>query len=210
MAAAACRGWPIWTLRREDARLLLRTAVVRYMQGRFAAAIKSGQLAKAEAQRWGARDVLAGAFQLLDAADVALGNFDGEPWAQQSLAIWKELGELARQGKLLNQLGVRAYFEGRWDDALGYYSSSRATFARAGDEWNAALTASNIGEILSDQGRYPEAEKARPAERVLRASGAQAETAFATSARQDGRAHWPLPGGAQPAGCGPRRLPERR
>ena len=81
--------------RREDARLILRTAVVRYMQGRFAAAIKSGQLARAEAERSGAKDVLAGAFQLLAAADVALGNFSGEPWAQRSLAIWKELGDLA-------------------------------------------------------------------------------------------------------------------
>ena len=166
--------------RREDARLILRTAVVRYMQGRFAAAIKSGQLARAEAERSGAKDVLAGAFQLLDAADVALGNFGSEPWAQRSLAIWKELGDLGRQGRVLNELGVRAYFEGRWDDALNYYRQAGEAYERVGDQWNAALTACNTGEILSNQGRYAEAEDtARPAERILRASGALSETAFA-------------------------------
>jgi class 3 adenylate cyclase/tetratricopeptide (TPR) repeat protein len=165
---------------REDARLVLRTAVVRYMQGRFAAAIQDGQLARAEAERSGTRDVLAGAFQLLAAADVALGNFDGEPWAERSLAIWKELGDLGRQGRVLNELGVRAYFQGRWDDALGYYRQAGEAYERVGDQWNAALTACNIGEILSNQGRYAEAEDTvRPAERVLRASGALAETAFA-------------------------------
>ena len=168
--------------RREDARLILRTAVVRYMQGRFAAAIKSGQLARAEAERSGAKDVLAGAFQLLDAADVALGNFGSEPWAQRSLAIWKELGDLGRQGRVLNELGVRAYFEGRWDDALNYYRQAGEAYERVGDQWNAALTACNTGEILSNQGRYAEAEDmARPAERILRASGALSETAFAAA-----------------------------
>ena len=168
--------------RREDARLILRTGVVRYMQGRFAAAIKSGQLARAEAERSGAKDVLAGAFQLLAAADVALGNFSGEPWAQRSLAIWKELGDLGQQGRVLNELGVRAYFEGRWDDALSYYRQAGEAYERVGDQWNAALTACNTGEILSNQGRYAEAEDTtRPAERVLRASGALSETAFASA-----------------------------
>ena len=39
-----------------------------------------------------------------------------------------------------------------------------------------------MGEILSNQGRYAEAEEAvRPAERLLRASGALSETAFAAT-----------------------------
>jgi len=166
--------------RREDARLILRAAVVGYMQGRFAAAMQFGQLARVEGERSGAKDVVASAFQLLAAADVALGNFDGEPWAQRSLAIWKELGDLGQQGRVLNELGVRTYFEGRWDDALSYYRQAADVYERVGDQWNAALTACNTGEILSNQGRYAEAEEmARPAERVLRASGALSETAFA-------------------------------
>ena len=62
-----------------------------------------------------------------------------------------------------------------------------------GDQWNAAITACNAAEILANQGRYTQAEQvARPAERVLRASGALAETAFADTilgqiAAQQGR-----------------------
>jgi class 3 adenylate cyclase/tetratricopeptide (TPR) repeat protein len=165
---------------RQDALLLAARTLLRYWQGRYAEAAATAAEAVAAAQRCGARDVLARALFLLDLADVARGQYGGEQWAEQALTIWQELGDLSWQAKALNQLGMRAYFEGRWDDALGYYRQAGEAFGRAGDQWNAAITASNTGEILSNQGRYVQAEEvARPAERVLRASGALSETAFA-------------------------------
>ena len=90
------------------------------------------------------------------------------------------MGDLSWQAKALNHLGMRAYFEGRWDEALGYYRQAGEAFERVGDQWNASIIASNTGEILCNQGRYTQAEEvARPAERVLRASGALSESAFA-------------------------------
>jgi tetratricopeptide (TPR) repeat protein len=134
------------------------------------------------ARRSGARDVHARALYLLDLVDVARGRYGGEPWAEQALAIWKELGNLSWQAQALNALGMRAYFEGRWDDALGYYRQAGEAFERVGDQWHAALIACNAGEILSNQGRYAQAEHVvQPAERVLRASGAVSETAFAAT-----------------------------
>jgi tetratricopeptide (TPR) repeat protein len=113
---------------------------------------------------------------------VARGHFGGEPWAERALAIWEELGELSWQAKALNQLGIRAYYEGRWNDALGWYCQAAATFEKVGDQWNTAISACNVGEILSDQGHYAEADEvARPALRLLQASGALSETAFAFS-----------------------------
>jgi tetratricopeptide (TPR) repeat protein len=168
--------------RRQDAELVVHTALVRQMQGRYRDARRACETAIAAAEGSGARDVLAQALQLLDAADVALGRFGGEPWAQRALAIWEELGELSWQAKALNQLGIRAYFESRWNDALASYRRSGATFERVGDQWNAAIAACNVGEILSDQGRYADADEVvRPALRVLQASGALSETAFALS-----------------------------
>ena len=168
--------------RRLDARLLVHTALIRQMQGRYGDAQHACEAAIAAAESSGARDVLAQALQLLDAADVARGRFDSEPWAEQSLAIWEELGELGWQAKALNQLGIRAYFEGRWVTALAYYRRAAQTFDRVGDQWNAAIAACNVGEILSDQGLYAESDDvARPALRVLQASGALSETAFALS-----------------------------
>lgn len=168
--------------RRQDAELVVHTALVRHMQGRYRDAQRACEAAIEAAKRAGARDVLAQALQLLDAGDVARGHFGGEPWAERALAIWEELGELSWQAKALNQLGIRAYFEGRWNDALASYRRAAATFEKVGDQWNAAIAACNVGEILSDQGRYAEADEVvRPALRLLQASGALSETAFALS-----------------------------
>jgi len=167
---------------RQDALLLAARALLRYRQGRHAEAARTAEEAVAVARRCGARDVLARGLYLLDLVDVARGRYGGEPWAEQALAIWVELGNLSWQARAVSALGIRAYFEGRWDDALGYYRKAGEAFGRAGDQWNAAITACNVGEILSNQGRYAEAEDAvRPAERILRASGAPSETAFAAS-----------------------------
>jgi class 3 adenylate cyclase/tetratricopeptide (TPR) repeat protein len=168
--------------RRLEARLLVHTAMIRQWQGRNGDAQHACEAAIATAESAGARDVLAQALQLLDAADVARGRFESEPWAERALAIWEELGELGWQARALNQLGIRAYFEGRWADALAYYQRAAQTFDRVGDQWNAAIAACNVAEILSDQGHYAESDdEARPALRVLQASGALSETAFALS-----------------------------
>jgi class 3 adenylate cyclase/tetratricopeptide (TPR) repeat protein len=168
--------------RRLDSRLLVQTAQIRQLQGRYAEAEQACEAAIAAAESAGARDVLAQALQFLDAADVARGRFDREPWAERSLVIWEELGELAWQARVLNQLGIRAYFEGRWGDALAYYRRAAETLDRVGDQWTAAIGACNVGEILSDQGRYAESDEVTlPALRVLQASGAHSDTAFALS-----------------------------
>lgn len=167
---------------RQEALLLAARTLLRYWQGRYAEAATTAAEAVAVARRCGARDVHARALYLLDLVEVARGHYGGEPWAEQALAIWKELGNLSWQAQALNALGMRAYFEGCWDDALGYYRQAGEAFERVGDQWHAALIACNAGEILSNQGRYAQAERVvRPAERVLRASGAASEMAFAAT-----------------------------
>jgi predicted ATPase len=181
---------------RQEALLLAARALFRYRQGRYAEAAAVSSEVVAMAEQCGARDVLARALFLRDGADLARGQYAGERWAEQALAIWRDLGNLSWQARALNQLGMRAYFEGRWDDARSYYRQAVDAFDRIGDQWNAAIVASNLGEILSNQGRHAEAEQAvRPAERILRASGALSDTAFAMSilGRTAARAGQPLP-----------------
>jgi tetratricopeptide (TPR) repeat protein len=60
---------------------------------------------------------------------------------------------------VLNNLGIDAYFEGRWDQALDLYARSQRLRERIGDVVGAAGIANNIGEIKSDQGYYEEAEE---------------------------------------------------
>ena len=59
---------------------------------------------------------------------------------------------------MLNNLGIEAYYEGRWDEARDLYERSRSLRERIGDVINVATTTNNIGEIELDQGRYADAE----------------------------------------------------
>jgi tetratricopeptide (TPR) repeat protein len=54
-------------------------------------------------------------------------------------------------------MGVRAYYEGRWDDAIALYLRSGEVVERAGDVLTGAHAAGNRAEILLDQGRHAEA-----------------------------------------------------
>jgi tetratricopeptide (TPR) repeat protein len=83
---------------------------------------------------------------------------------------------------VLNNLGVDAYFEGRWDEALALYARSKEAKTRAGDVANAATQSNNEAEILSDQGRFVEAETLfADALRVWGAAGYEIGIALATS-----------------------------
>jgi tetratricopeptide (TPR) repeat protein len=58
---------------------------------------------------------------------------------------------------VLNNLGIDAYYEGRWDEALALYESSRDAYERVGHVVGAAQLDNNIGEIRSDQGHLDDA-----------------------------------------------------
>ncbi len=53
---------------------------------------------------------------------------------------------------MLNNLGVHAYYEGRWAESLDFYRQSRAAKELVGDVIGAAVQMNNEAEILSDQG----------------------------------------------------------
>jgi tetratricopeptide (TPR) repeat protein len=104
----------------------------------------------------------------------------------RALAIYEELGNLGEQAGVLNNLGMLAYFRGRWDDAGDLYRRAEEAWERAGDRWSASFATINRGEILSDQGRLDEAEPLfRGALRVARAS--QSRSLVAEIARYYGR-----------------------
>ena len=156
-------------------------AQVRHEQGQQRAAIKWATRAIRVAQPVQARDVLADAYQYLDVACIALGDYSHEGEAQEALAIWEQLGDRTRLAGLLNHLGIRSYFQGDWPRALTYYSRARGELLRIGDEWNAAIAGLNIIEIRVDQGDTAEAATlARQCMRVFQASSTPAWAAAIT------------------------------
>ena len=167
---------------RQRAQLYVWHAAVRQLQGRSADAIRWCSRAIEEAERSGDRDALAHAYYVLDWANAELGRFDEAIHSERALEIYGELGDLAGQAAVYNNLGGFAYFQGRWDEALRLYERAGQARERVGDPVNAAGALLNIGEILSDQGRFEEAEhRFHAALRVWTASQHQEGVALATS-----------------------------
>jgi class 3 adenylate cyclase/tetratricopeptide (TPR) repeat protein len=161
--------------------LELAYAGVRYRQGRFTAAVSWAERAATHADAAADRTRLAHAYYLEHIARVHSGSRDPEH-RDAALGILEEVGDLVRLSNLLNNMGIEAYFEGRWDDASELYRRSGETSQRAGDVVNVARAQNNEAEILADQGRLDEAQaRFEEALRVWRAAGYRVGIALATS-----------------------------
>lgn len=145
---------------------------IRFLQGRY----QDAQALAREALEFtgvpSARAARGLALMVLDMARAASGESVDGTASQEALAIFEELGELARQARITNNLGMFAFYRGDWDEAASLYEDSRRTFQRIGDEVNASYGANNLAEIWALQGRYTEAEALfRDVRRIWRAAG---------------------------------------
>jgi class 3 adenylate cyclase/tetratricopeptide (TPR) repeat protein len=161
--------------------LELAFAGVRHRQGRDEEAIDLGLRAVGHAVSAGDRRGLAHAYSLLDLAYTTLGRPQHE-FRERALPIYQEIGDLVGQANVLNNLGIGAYYEGRWGEALRWYRESGEVSRRAGDVVSNARAMSNVAEILCDQGQLEEAEHMLvEAVRIWRAARYSGGIAFATS-----------------------------
>jgi class 3 adenylate cyclase/tetratricopeptide (TPR) repeat protein len=147
-------------------------SAVRQGQGRSNEAIEWAERAIADAVPSGATEAHAHALYLLDWAYTDLGELDRETNFEQASDLYADLGDLCGQGMVLNLQGAWSYWRGDWHDALARYEEAREAYDRAGSALDAARTAANIAEVLSDQGRFDDAERhLRDALRVSTAAG---------------------------------------
>ncbi|MRX42210.1 AAA family ATPase [Agromyces sp. Q22] len=157
---------------RATARLNALNAQIRQLQEHMPAAVRLAEQAMVEAEASGEREALARSYQVLDAAYVMLGQSSKAVYGERALAIYEELGDLPGTAVVTNNLGGQAYWQGKWEDAVGFYARARDAFLRAGNEAEAATCGANIGEVLVSQARFDEAEDVLvPSVRVLRAHG---------------------------------------
>jgi class 3 adenylate cyclase/tetratricopeptide (TPR) repeat protein len=165
-----------------EAELDVAAAGVRYRQGRRRECMRLCRRAVPRAEASGARSTLAHAYYLLDAAATDLGLDEAIEWRALALPIYEEIGDWLGQANVLNNLGVDAALEGRWDEAVSRYERSIEARERAGDVVGAATATHNIGELRGDQGELETAaallEEAR---RVWRAASYPLGVALATS-----------------------------
>ncbi|HUP33606.1 MAG TPA: tetratricopeptide repeat protein, partial [Gaiellaceae bacterium] len=166
---------------RSRADVELAYAGVKLRQGQFE-----------EARGWAERSV-ANAAAGTDRTRVARANsisyiaavYSGERASEQrdeALAILEEVGDLVQLNVLQGNVGIEAYFDGRWDDALDWYRRSGESAARVGDVVSVARAQINEGEILSDRGQFDEARALfDQALRVWRAADYRIGVAVTTS-----------------------------
>ena len=178
---------------RLRAQLAVHRAGIRYAQGRTRDAIRWCRSALTDGEAAGELDATAHALYLLDLAEHAAGVSSGASASERALALYRQLGNLAKQGDVMNNLGLYAYFRGSWDEALDRYGQARDLFLRTGNRVDAAIDESNIGEVLVFQGRLEEAAtQLRNALRIFRASGVRPLEVFslmllAATASRSGR-----------------------
>ena len=168
---------------RMHAECAAQYGLIRHWQGRDPDAVIALHEAVTLAEQARADDALATALVWLDNCEMTLGVSSSGEHAKRALDIWRRLGDRPwEEARVLNQLGIRAYFEGRWDLAVDYYNKSKQACERAGDQFTAAVESGNMAEVLSDQGHLDEAERLlREAQRVWRAAGAPSFVAFGKS-----------------------------
>jgi tetratricopeptide (TPR) repeat protein len=58
-----------------------------------------------------------------------------------------------------SNLGIDAYFEGRWTEAVAWYERGREASERAGDVVQMATAINNLGEVESDRGHLADAKR---------------------------------------------------
>ncbi|MEX2646888.1 MAG: AAA family ATPase [Gaiellaceae bacterium] len=153
------RGLEVVATDPERIELTLDRAAIRFRQGDFREAVELGRSAVEEAHAADDLRGLARGYYLLHLAYSSLGTPERAAFRGLAIPIYEELGDLAGQAHALNNLGIDAYYEGRWDDSLEAYRRSKEFLERIGDVVNAAMVGNNIGEIQSDQGRLDDARQ---------------------------------------------------
>ena len=140
----------------ESVALQLGRAIVLYRQGKIDDCATTCEAAAQAAMGLGDREALANAYYIRAAAEGDRGGPASE-FLGLALPIFEELGLVHRQATVLNNMGVRAYYEGSWNDALDLYQRSEEAVRRAGDVLTGGHATNNRAEILLDQGRHEEA-----------------------------------------------------
>jgi class 3 adenylate cyclase/tetratricopeptide (TPR) repeat protein len=137
---------------RMRSELGLAYAGVRVRQGEFVDAAGWCKEVVEEASTAANLPALAHAYHLLHLAYISNRSPERAELRGLALPLYEELGDLLGQANALNNLGVDAYYEGRWQEALDSYERSKELRERIGDVVGAATIMQNIGEIKSDQG----------------------------------------------------------
>ena len=99
------------------------------------------------------------ALHLLVTAYAHVGAPEAIAVGEQAVEIYERVGDLVGLGNVLNNLGVNAFYRGRWDESAEYHTRAGDVRRRAGHVVGAAASVNNLAEIYCDQGKLEQAEE---------------------------------------------------
>ena len=196
-ASRTLEGRGGWAPMRLRAAAKVSEAYARQFQGRPEDSLSLARPAIEAAKTSADRKALADALMLQDWALLDLGRIDEAVHSREALEIYESIGDLHGAASASNMLGVVAYFQGRWDEAVADYERMASAKERLGDSVHAATGHMNVGEVRSDQGRIDEAE-----ERFRRARRATSPRATPSA----WRIVWPIWAARKPGQVAPTKL----
>ncbi len=166
--------------RRISVRLDYLTAVARLGQEKPREGRDWAERAVTSAREINDWHTLIRALNAMDFADQQLGRSGVGAHTREALEISMAHGDAPQESVARANLGVLAFYAGRWAEAVDWLRSSSRVAIEAGNDFGAAETDLTYADILIHQGRLDEAEDVlRNASRVLRASGIEGYAAHA-------------------------------
>ena len=166
-----------WVHRRL-AEIHLNLSGLRMDQGRLAEARREGEFAQAHAEAAGDRHLTVQAYGAIVGALTDWS--DAEPYVELGLGPESPDDAYEARSILAINLGMAAFFAGRWTDAVDLYEQGRSNAQAIGNVTGAALASMNAAEVLVDQGHLERAAEALvEVRRVLGAAGYAAALLYA-------------------------------
>lgn len=141
----------------EPAELAVATAGIRFRQGRYDQCWETADGVAADptnsvAARFRAHYIcqLVGTLQ---------GREETAVHAARALELAEDFDNPVMVANLYNNLGIAAYYAGRWEEAVELYQRGYELREASGDITGSVMSLNNIGEVRSDQRRFVEAEE---------------------------------------------------
>jgi len=138
-------------------RACLAYSAARHRQGRFDDCLHWAQRAEADARHLDDDASLASALDRLHVAATYLKLEDADRYGPEALTLHRGLGDHLSTARILDNMGIQAYFAYDWTRALDLYGQAAHEGAIAGDVIEANLGRANAAEVLSDQGHFDRA-----------------------------------------------------
>jgi len=139
--------------------LLESQAGVMYRQGLYRGALRTLEELLALTEGTEHRRSNAHAHDLTHLVMTTTGDPRRAEHRTQAVAIYRDLDDVQGLAKALNNLGLDALHECRWDDAVSLFEQARQLDERDANDVGAAIGDSNIAEVLLDQGSWDEAHR---------------------------------------------------